>query len=141
MRWPARSFGVPQLTIQRRRPIIPLSPLAGPSGAPEFLADKISTSSTSLSVVWRPPPAATLNGEFLGYEMTYRPAAIAAAAASDNDIGGAGTGVAKKIAINEDMLRIQVSQVLHIPNVYPWKSYRLRWKSFRVSIAMQNHQP
>ena len=113
MRWPARSFGVPQLTIQRRRPIIPLSPLAGPSGAPEFLADKISTSSTSLSVVWRPPPAATLNGEFLGYEMTYRPAAIAAAAvASDNDIGGAGTGVAKKIAINEDMLRIQVSQGL-----------------------------
>ena len=65
---------------------------AGPSGAPEFLADKISTSSTSLSVVWRPPPAATLNGEFLGYEMTYRPAAaIAAAAASDNDIG-AGAG-------------------------------------------------
>ena len=101
-------FGVPQLTIQKRRPIIPLSPLAGPSGAPEFLADKISTSSTSLSVVWRPPPAATLNGEFLGYEMTYRPAAIAAAAASDNDIG-AGAGVAKKVAINEDMLRIQVS--------------------------------
>ena len=111
MRWPARllarSYGVPQLTIQKRRPIIPLSPLAGPSGAPEFLADKISTSSTSLSVVWRPPPAATLNGEFLGYEMTYRPAAIAAAA-SDNDIG-AGVGVAKKVAINEDMLRIQVS--------------------------------
>ena len=106
----AHSFGVPQLTIQKRRPIIPLSPLAGPSGAPEFLADKISTSSTSLSVVWRPPPAATLNGEFLGYEMTYRPAAAiaAAAVASDNDIG-AGAGVAKKVAINEDMLRIQVS--------------------------------
>ena len=42
--------------------------------------------------------------------MTYRPAAVAAiaAAASDNDIG-AGAGVAKKVAINEDMLRIQVS--------------------------------
>ena len=82
----------------------------GPSGAPEFLADKISTSSTSLSVVWRPPPASTLNGEFLGYEMTYRTAAAAggAAALSDNDIGRVGTGSAKKIAINEDMLRIQV---------------------------------
>ena len=83
----------------------------GPSGAPEFLADKISTSSTSLSVVWRPPPASTLNGEFLGYEMTYRTATAAAggaAAVSDNDIGVGGTGSAKKIAINEDMLRIQV---------------------------------
>ena len=85
----------------------------GPSGAPEFLADKISTSSTSLSVVWRPPPASTLNGEFLGYEMTYRKVGATdddgAAAVSDNDIG-AGAGTAKKIAINEDMLRIQVSR-------------------------------
>ena len=75
----------------------------GPSGAPEFLADKISTSSTSLSVVWRPPPASTLNGEFLGYEMTYRKV-------SDNDIeGGGGEAAAKRMAINEDMLRVQVS--------------------------------
>ena len=82
--------------------------LSGPSGAPEFLADKISTSSTSLSVVWRPPPASTLNGEFLGYEMTYRTAA-SDEDVSDNDIA-VGSGTAKKIAINEDMLRIQVSQ-------------------------------
>ena len=42
--------------------------------------------------------------------MTYRPASAAIVdAASDNDIG-AGSSEAKKIAINEDMLRIQVSQ-------------------------------
>ena len=86
----------------------------GPSGAPEFLADKISTSSTSLSVVWRPPPASTLNGEFLGYEMTYRTATAGGAAVSDNDIG-VGTGSAKKIAINEDMLRIQVGDKGEVP--------------------------
>ena len=64
-----------------------------------------STSSTSLSVVWRPPPASTLNGEFLGYEMTYRKAS------DDNDVEGGGGGeaaAAKKMAINEDMLRVQV---------------------------------
>ena len=60
--------------------------------------------------MWRPPPASTLNGEFLGYEMTYRTMAAGGAAVSDNDIGG-GTGSAKKIAINEDMLRIQVGEM------------------------------
>ena len=55
--------------------------------------------------MWRPPPASTLNGEFLGYEMTYRKV-------SDNDIeggGGGGEAAAKRMAINEDMLRVQVS--------------------------------
>jgi hypothetical protein len=71
-------------------------PISGPSGSPEFLSDKISTSSTSLSVVWQPPTRSTLNGEFLGYEMTYK-------------VAGASDGRnAKRIRINEDMLRIQV---------------------------------
>jgi hypothetical protein len=73
-------------------------PISGPSGSPEFLSDKISTSSTSLSVVWQPPTRSTLNGEFLGYEMTYK-------------VAGASDGRnAKRIRINEDMLRIQVRE-------------------------------
>ena len=75
---------------------------AGPSGAPAFLTDKISTSSTSLSVVWRPPPKATLNGEFLGYQLTYR-VAPTSPLPSRNSASGMTT-----ININEDMLRIQV---------------------------------
>ncbi|TRY71536.1 hypothetical protein TCAL_12498, partial [Tigriopus californicus] len=63
-----------------------------PSGSPTFLRDKISTSSTSLSIVWQPPPKQTLNGEFLGYEMTYRP---------KNERRST------KLTINEDILRIQ----------------------------------
>lgn len=44
-----------------------------PSGRPEFLRERLSTSSTSLSLVWQPPPKSTLNGEFLGYLLTYKP--------------------------------------------------------------------
>ena len=48
------------------------SPL-GPSGRPKFIRERLSTSSTSLSLVWAPPPATTLNAEFRGYELTYKP--------------------------------------------------------------------
>ena len=68
---------------------------AGPSGAPEFLPDKISTSSDSLSVVWRPPPRSSLNGEFMGYEMSWRRE-------------GANAAAAKTASINEDVMRVQV---------------------------------
>jgi hypothetical protein len=45
-----------------------------PSGRPAFLREKISTSLHSLHLVWRPPPQGSINGEFLGYQLTYRPA-------------------------------------------------------------------
>ena len=46
---------------------------SGPSGAPTFLRSKISTLSTSLDVYWEPPPVSSINGEFLGYILSYRP--------------------------------------------------------------------
>ena len=46
---------------------------SGPSGAPTFLRSKISTLSTSLDVYWEPPSMASINGEFLGYILSYRP--------------------------------------------------------------------
>ena len=45
---------------------------SGPSGAPTFLRSKISTLSTSLDIYWEPPSVASINGEFLGYILTYR---------------------------------------------------------------------
>ena len=45
----------------------------GPSGRPKFIRERLSTSSTSLSLVWAPPPPSTLNAEFRGYELTYKP--------------------------------------------------------------------
>ena len=65
-------------------------------GAPEFLKEKISTSSSSLSVVWRPPPVSSLNGEFLGYEMTYK---------AENDNG------MELLEIKDNSLRVQVISV------------------------------
>ena len=60
--------------------------------------DKISTTSTSLSVVWAPPPRESVNGEFLGYEMTYH----------RQDGNGDGGGEATRVVINEDVMRTQV---------------------------------
>ena len=34
----------------------------------------MTTHSTGLDVYWDPPPLSTINGEFLGYILTYRPA-------------------------------------------------------------------
>lgn len=46
---------------------------AGPSGRPKFIRERLSTSSTTLSLVWEPPPLASLNAEFRGYQLTYKP--------------------------------------------------------------------
>ena len=43
-----------------------------PSGSPTFVRRKISSLSTGLDVYWDPPAAASINGEFLGYILTYR---------------------------------------------------------------------
>ena len=67
--------------------------LPEPSAAPVFVRDKIRTSSTSLNLVWQPPPVDSLNGEILGYELTYRPVREA---------------TPRKVTISEDILRIQV---------------------------------
>ena len=45
----------------------------GPSGRPKFIRERLSTSSTSLSLVWAPPPQSSINAEFGGYELTYKP--------------------------------------------------------------------
>ena len=46
--------------------------ISGPSGSPTFVRSKISTLSTGLDVYWNPPPASSINGEFLGYILTFR---------------------------------------------------------------------
>ena len=43
-----------------------------PSGKPTITAAH-NTSSTSIQLSWRPPPTSSLNGEFLGYRISYRP--------------------------------------------------------------------
>ena len=48
--------------------------VSAPSERPIFLRDKISTSLHQLNLVWKPPPLGSINGEFLGYQLTYRPA-------------------------------------------------------------------
>jgi len=52
----------PTLTLRER-----------PSGRPKFIRERLSTSSTSLSLVWAPPPQFTINAEFRGYQLTYKP--------------------------------------------------------------------
>ena len=47
--------------------------LSGPSGTPSFIPSKISQLSTGLDVYWEPPSMASINGEFLGYILSYRP--------------------------------------------------------------------
>ena len=46
---------------------------SGPSGTPSFIPSKISQLSTGLDVYWEPPAMASINGEFLGYILSYRP--------------------------------------------------------------------
>ena len=43
-----------------------------PSGSPTFVKKKISSLSTGLDVYWDPPASSSINGEFLGYILTYR---------------------------------------------------------------------
>ena len=47
--------------------------MSGPSGTPSFIPSKISQLSTGLDVYWEPPSMASINGEFLGYILSYRP--------------------------------------------------------------------
>ena len=43
-----------------------------PASAPTFLKSKITTLPTSLDLHWTPPPNDSINGEFLGYVLTYQ---------------------------------------------------------------------
>ena len=43
-----------------------------PSGKPTITAAH-NTSSTSIQLIWRPPPKSSINGEFLGYQISHRP--------------------------------------------------------------------
>ncbi len=45
--------------------------LSAPSGRPQITSAQ-NVSSTSVRVTWLPPPAGTVNGEFLGYRVAYR---------------------------------------------------------------------
>lgn len=45
---------------------------AAPSGKPSVIKT-LSTSSDSIEVVWRPPDASQMNGEFIGHVLSYRP--------------------------------------------------------------------
>ena len=47
--------------------------MSGPSGTPSFIPSKISLLSAGLDVYWEPPSMASINGEFLGYILSYRP--------------------------------------------------------------------
>ena len=71
---------------------------SGPSGAPTFLRSKISTLSTSLDVYWEPPPVSSINGEFLGYILSYRPGQAAERT---------------KIEIRDESFKTQVCLCLH----------------------------
>ncbi len=51
-----------------------------------------------MSLVWSPPASDSLNGEFLGYVLTYRPVEAFAEDATNT------------ININEDILRVQVNR-------------------------------
>ena len=44
-----------------------------PASAPTFTKSKITTLPTSLDLHWSPPPNDSINGEFLGYVLTYQP--------------------------------------------------------------------
>jgi len=47
-----------------------------PASAPTFTKSKITTLPTSLDLHWSPPPNDSINGEFLGYVLTYPPSTI-----------------------------------------------------------------
>ena len=52
--------------------MMPMTTLAVPSGKPTITAAH-NTSSESIQLIWRPPPKSSINGEFLGYQIAYRP--------------------------------------------------------------------
>ncbi|XP_040572850.2 putative receptor-type tyrosine-protein phosphatase mosPTP-1 isoform X2 [Lepeophtheirus salmonis] len=87
-----------------------------PSGRPSFVRDKISTSSTTLSIVWKPPPPETLNGEFMGYVLKYE--------AVNNPMNTR----KESITIKEDVLRIQNYTLSNLQ----------KHTEYRVSIAAKN---
>ena len=72
---------------------------SGPSGTPRFIPNKISQLSTSLDVYWEPPAVSSINGEFLGYILSYRPGQAA---------------VRTKIEIRDESFKTQVYFFLHV---------------------------
>ena len=52
---------------------ITLSIYLEPAGKPVFLRDKIICLSQGFELYWTPPTLSSINGEFMGYVMTYRP--------------------------------------------------------------------
>ena len=42
-----------------------------PDGKPQVTAAH-NTSSTSISITWKPPPRSSIHGEFLGYRLAYK---------------------------------------------------------------------
>ena len=60
--------------------------LTGPSGRPKFIRERLSTSSSTLSLVWAPPPQSSLNAEFRGFELTYKPTNYIAATVNTSKV-------------------------------------------------------
>ena len=58
----------------------------GPSGRPKFIRERLSTSSSTLSLVWAPPPQSSLNAEFRGFELTYKPTNYIAATVNTSKV-------------------------------------------------------
>ena len=52
--------------------LTPLPSPSDPSGKPTVIRTR-SQSPHSIEVVWRPPDADTMNGEFIGHVLSYRP--------------------------------------------------------------------
>lgn len=46
--------------------------MSEPSGKPTVIRT-VSSGPTSIEVVWRPPDADTMHGEFIGHVLSYRP--------------------------------------------------------------------
>ena len=102
---------------------------SGPSGTPRFIPSKISQLSTSLDVYWEPPPVSSINGEFLGYILSYRP----------------GQAVLRtKLEIRDESFKTQVYLFLHVLNIILpiFQNYSLtglsRHTEYIVTVAARN---
>lgn len=103
---------------------------SGPSGTPRFIPSKISQLSTSLDVYWEPPPVSSINGEFLGYILSYRP----------------GQAVLRtKLEIRDESFKTQVYLFLHVLNIIIlpiFQNYSLtglsRHTDYIVTVAARN---
>ena len=102
---------------------------SGPSGTPRFIPSKISQLSTSLDVYWEPPPVSSINGEFLGYILSYRP----------------GQAVLRtKLEIRDESFKTQVYLFLHVLNIILpiFQNYSLtglsRHTDYIVTVAARN---